>query len=381
MIVGKDKETIIALLADEALNSPIGPLPYFKNLVLGLALPPPVVRNRAGALQGVPDFDARNLVEWALNYGTIPNSDTPALGAIILKVIPQVGLEKMEALTAILINNGLAPSAKLGLLQVQYQIPARAETGARAGARIGPEFEWDQAEVEKNLQSWLFREPEYIEGEFIKGAASRLGSVCRVEVGATGERGTGVRVGRRLVLTNFHIIAKNPDDLRANAQSVKLRFGAFRAKDPVDPDALEGQEISVDPGSPLRAASPVQEHDFALLRADESITAAADLSQAPILAEAPALGSPLHILQHPRGGPMMVARSMNGVAKVDAARGLVQYVTRAANGSSGSPCFDKNWNFIALHHAEESTAFGSIREGILMQAIRPKIADELAKDV
>ena len=62
---------------------------------------------------------------------------------------------------------------------------------------------------------------------------------------------------------------------------------------------------------------------------------------------------------------MKVALSCNGVVDVDANSGKIQYVNKTAGGSSGSPCFNEDWELVALHHAERSRSFGSIREGIL----------------
>ena len=58
-------------------------------------------------------------------------------------------------------------------------------------------------------------------------------------------------------------------------------------------------------------------------------------------------------------------------------KGLIQYVTTAAGGSSGSPCFSDDWKVVALHHAQQARAFGSIREGILMGPILERIQQYL----
>ena len=57
--------------------------------------------------------------------------------------------------------------------------------------------------------------------------------------------------------------------------------------------------------------------------------------------------------------------------------GLIQYITKTSPGSSGSPCFNEDWKVVALHHAQKSTHFGSIREGILLSAIYKEIQQHL----
>ena len=45
-------------------------------------------------------------------------------------------------------------------------------------------------------------------------------------------------------------------------------------------------------------------------------------------------------------------------------RTRVRYRTNTLTGSSGSPCFDVDWNFIALHHAGEPGTEAKSNEGI-----------------
>src|SRR6185436_7150101 len=112
------------------------------------------------------------------------------------------------------------------------------------------------------------------------------------------ERGTGVLITDDLVLTNYHVLTKQPADLLTNAKTVTLRFGAFTADKPgVSPDA--GQTIRLHAALPVVAQSPVWEYDFVLLRTDGSMpidsvaTAAANITPTP--------DSAMHILQHPHG--------------------------------------------------------------------------------
>jgi len=69
------------------------------------------------------------------------------------------------------------------------------------------------------------------------------------------------------------------------------------------------------------------------------------------------------------GQSMKLAISSKGVTHVNEGGGLMQYVTAAAQGSIGAPCFDDDWNVVALHHAQRSRPFGRIGEGILSNRI------------
>jgi V8-like Glu-specific endopeptidase len=82
----------------------------------------------------------------------------------------------------------------------------------------------------------------------------------------------------------------------------------------------------------------------------------------------------LNVLQHPQGNLMQVSLSASGVVQIDAARGRLWYVNRTQGGSSGSPCFNGDWQMVALHHASMSRGFGSVREGILLPSILAEIS-------
>jgi hypothetical protein len=163
------------------------------------------------------------------------------------------------------------------------------------------------------------------------------------------------------VLTNYHVLKLTAaDDFEANARRAILRFGCLTS---VRGDATKGLEFRLAPELVLER-SPTEELDFALLKVEDKIKAEQAITPAPFAADLPAQKSPLNILHHPGGDTMKLSRSSNGVSGVYADAGLVQYVTPAMEGSSGSPCFNDEWKVVALHHAQRSRGWGSVREGI-----------------
>lgn len=88
-------------------------------------------------------------------------------------------------------------------------------------------------------------------------------------------------------------------------------------------------------------------------------------------------GMGMSIIQHPNGETMQVAISSNGIVGVYQNTDLVQYVTDTIGGSSGAPCFNEDWEVVALHHAEKAKLFGSAGEGVLFSAIHKRIKDDL----
>src|SRR5205085_5393919 len=65
----------------------------------------------------------------------------------------------------------------------------------------------------------------------------------------------------------------------------------------------------------------------------------------------PPIGSPVVIVQHPKGDPLSFAIEIDGVLSVNKNSTRVRYRTNTEPGSSGSPVFDLEWKLIALHHA------------------------------
>jgi hypothetical protein len=61
--------------------------------------------------------------------------------------------------------------------------------------------------------------------------------------------------------------------------------------------------------------------------------------------------SPLFIAQHPNGRPLELALDTDSIIEVNANGTRVRYKTNTEPGSSGSPCFNVDWDWVALHHS------------------------------
>lgn len=201
-------------------------------------------------------------------------------------------------------------------------------------------------------------------------------AVCKITFGdrSPQESGTGVLIASDLVLTNYHVLSLSNDvDLNAIARSAQFEFGYVSPK---FGESRRTQIIKPVEATPMVSASPVDELDYALLRIhpeDNFNVKPVDYEvSSPLYPK-----SPLNLLQHPEGEEMKVSLSNNGVVKTNEQRGLVLYVNATKRGSSGSPCFNRDWKLVALHHKNMVTSFGSVREGILFSAIYPRIASVL----
>jgi V8-like Glu-specific endopeptidase len=58
----------------------------------------------------------------------------------------------------------------------------------------------------------------------------------------------------------------------------------------------------------------------------------------------------------------------------------VTYKTNTQEGSSGSPCFDEDWQLVALHHSGDPRMkqAAEFNEGIPLAAIRARMAKEVS---
>ncbi len=230
--------------------------------------------------------------------------------------------------------------------------------------------------------------------------------VCRVEVTSDFGRsyGTGFLLAPDVAITNYHVVKPVVEkSAGADPAKVLLRFDYKRS--------ANGEEIN--PGQVFHLADdwlidsslpsaidlqpepkngvPEPDHlDYALLRLET------DAGNRPVGANAVpgapprgwltvsphadtfAADSALFIVQHPDGEPMQLALDLQAVIKVNANGTRVQYRTNTLGGSSGSPCFNKDWELVALHHSGDPNFaelhHAEFNEGIPFAAITSLLA-------
>lgn len=200
------------------------------------------------------------------------------------------------------------------------------------------------------------------------------GQVCRVEI--PDGYGTGFLLGPDVVMTNYHVVQSIIEQRGVGADKVVLRFDYKRLED----------GTTLNPGREFRLAaewliddspmSPVDSQpepksgvpqpdqlDYALLRVEgtpglESIGNADDPGaprrkwiDVPTTPYDFLPQSALFIVQHPQGEPLKLALDDDAVIGLNANATRVMYKTNTEPGSSGSPCFNANWELVALHHS------------------------------
>jgi len=211
--------------------------------------------------------------------------------------------------------------------------------------------------------------------------------VCRILVGGRAA-GTGFLAGPGLVITNYHVIE------RARGAAIDAEFGFRIAADgtaepgqrhPVTgPPVFERPYSAVDAQHPKPAPPALDELDVAIL----PVAGAPELSPVdgkprgtlvPAARPPLAAGELVTIIQHPMGERLQFA--YDHILEINPDHTRVTYKVQTLPGSSGSPCFDPDWNLIAIHHSGDPRTgmqLAEYNEGIPIATIAASLPAELA---
>lgn len=166
-------------------------------------------------------------------------------------------------------------------------------------------------------------------------------SVCKlsVMVNGTDQVGTAFRIGKDMLLTNWHVVYRELDKVRASTVIAEFGFEYDSNGRP-----LEAIPISCD----IESIVSNEADDWAVIRAETTMQDAwpiIKLSEAGL----PVVGTSANIIQHPMGVRKRIGYARNQVNYVDDR--VVHYLTDTQDGSSGAPVFNSMGELIALHHA------------------------------
>jgi S1-C subfamily serine protease len=162
-------------------------------------------------------------------------------------------------------------------------------------------------------------------------------AICLLRVAdPTGEyHGTGFRINKDLILTNYHVLFPNGK----LATKVVANFG-------FDVDA-KGLDLPVAsrPGD-TGTIMGEEADDWAVVKVENMCP------EWPVIAlndaSDPKVGDLAYILQHPGGRTKRLGFVRNTITDVNDA--VIRYLTDTEQGSSGAPVFDPQGRVIALHH-------------------------------
>ncbi len=209
--------------------------------------------------------------------------------------------------------------------------------------------------------------------------------VCRIEIATQGGDmiyGTGFLIGPDRLMTNWHVFrsviaAEDKDSsyvgARASASDVICRFDykvlgngtkSRGATYTLAPD----WRVALSRNSPKNREPELDELDCAVVKLAQPAGSlpVGDAQGKRIKGDPrgfitlPSVNeerhqftphTPLFMIQHPDAEPIKLALETDSITFINDNRTRVDYVTNSKPGSSGSPCFDQNWNLIALHHS------------------------------
>ena len=236
--------------------------------------------------------------------------------------------------------------------------------------------------VQQIAQERIIGSSDLVDFNFLELAIAMGRAVARIKIG--GGLGSGFLVGPGLIMTNHHVIESEAQaagalaqfDYQENAQHELLPIHQFKlnsARFFLTNPALDFTIVAVEPASDK----------------GKSITEYPWIQMIGQTGKAEA-GDPINIIQHPRGGLKQIAFRENRIIEIPREeRDFLYYTADTEPGSSGSPCFNDQWELIALHHSgvPGTNAEGKIlkrdqsvwRKGIDPDALIDWIANEGAR--
>ena len=219
--------------------------------------------------------------------------------------------------------------------------------------------------------------------DWLTTALQRVSQLCRVAIRGANSPGSGFLVGPDLVLTNYHVLR---EIIEQNWPStfIEIHFdyhgwskGVVKGRQV----KLCEQEWLVDwsknssASTAYNSISPT-ELDYALIRTaqrvgDDQVDPQRIRGWIPISPIAGELKpeSPLVILGHPLNQATRLSLDTRAVQSTNSHGTRVRYRTNTEGGSSGSPCFNLNWDLVALHHGSDTATPPTFNEGIPFNTI------------
>ncbi|HTF44800.1 MAG TPA: serine protease, partial [Terriglobales bacterium] len=257
----------------------------------------------------------------------------------------------------------------------------RAELFSIEAAAKGQPQPPDQT-VQQLARERLVGSSDLVDINFLELAISMGRAVARIKLGA--ELASGVLVGPGLIMTNHHVLESAADAASALAQ--------FDYQENAQHDMLPVHQFRMNPARFFLTDAVL---DFTIVSVEPSSDKGKSHTEYPWIqmigqtgkAEP---GDPINIIQHPNGGLKQIAFRENRVIDIPReVRDFLYYTTDTEPGSSGSPCFNDQWELIALHHSgvPDTDIGGNIlkrdksiwRKGIDPDALIEWIANEGAR--
>lgn len=212
---------------------------------------------------------------------------------------------------------------------------AEAEVAATRGT---------QAETLASLsQERIIGRSDLVDVNYLEFAIAIARGIARVRL--PNGSGTGVLVGCGILMTNHHVLP--------NAATAKASVAWFDYQEDSAGHQLPVQVYALEPER-LFVTDP--ELDFTLVATSGKSASGRPIGDYPWTKLIGTLGKaengdPVNIIQHPLGGLKQIAFRDNEIIEIPALKAdFLYYTADTQPGSSGAPCFNDQWELIALHH-------------------------------
>jgi V8-like Glu-specific endopeptidase len=233
-----------------------------------------------------------------------------------------------------------------------------------------------------------------------------INCVCQIEIKFRSgySFGSGVLVAPNIVLTNYHVIecVAEPEKFRENGEDAQAADVIIRF------DKRKGLAGYIQPGVEHRlhndwliASSPYSQFhleghfdnedlnannlDYALLRLGDSpgeqITTLGMMEfkrgwvRLNSQISSNLIGGGLIVVQYPEGETLKVSIDTEVVLENNQSGSRIKHKVNTTNGSSGAPCFNLNWDLVAIHQAGVSPT--SFQKGYNIAIPIPKIISSI----
>ena len=202
--------------------------------------------------------------------------------------------------------------------------------------------DWRGRLTEQELEKITGSQPTFLPLHFFELGRMRARAVVLIQLPSGS--GTGFLTHSNLLLTNNHVICSFE-----KAESAIIRFN-FQQE-------LDGSSTAVSDFklAPQDGFATSTSHDWTAVRVKGD--ANSEWGVIPLTECRVNDGEFVNIIQHPMGGPKVVALYHNVVVYSDDDR--IQYLTDTLPGSSGSPVFRSDWSLVGIHHAGRSAKLGT----------------------
>lgn len=232
-----------------------------------------------------------------------------------------------------------------------------------------------------SLEKWVASRSKPINAvAFSQSFERSKGAVCRIRTAQT--KGTGFLIGRRTVLTNYHVV-KAAIEANTPGHEILCEFDYWDDVTPSVPftgaqnmDWLGENSPYSDSDLTGSGVPAPNELDFALIHLSREVETTRQPLELPLITPVVSQRDFVLILQHPEGRPAEL--TMGEV--LDHPGGLrYRYDATTESGSSGSPVFDAALNLVALHHAADPSSLPLYNQGVpiarIMAALKAKNID------